>query len=109
MDTSSSRRGPTRVGQSRSRAVGRALTVALSLFACPRVIGFPDSQDPITAQPPLIRPGRALCTLPLITNAACNSYDLVVQQAYTPPGPECAGTIYKVTRVDMVPSGLGKS
>jgi hypothetical protein len=57
----------------------------------------PFSQNPITANPPAAHPAYRLCTIPLITDAACDGYDKVTTQAYTPPTrAECPGVIEKV-------------
>jgi hypothetical protein len=73
----------------------RHLIRALPLLGLATVVAFPTYDNPITAEPPLVRPGQLLCTVPLVTNAACDGYDKITMQDWAPPGPECAGRVEK--------------
>lgn len=95
--------------QIKGPGLGRMVARSASLFVLlglGRVRCFPSYDNPITAEPPLSRPGQLLCSLPLITNAACDGYDKVTVQDWTPPGSECAGRVEK-TVLDMTGSVKG--
>lgn len=51
------------------------------------VNAFPESGDPITEEPPLYRPDTAANKVVIFENAACSSWDLVLQSQYVPPSP----------------------
>jgi hypothetical protein len=49
------------------------------------VRAFPESADPITEEPPLVRPDTAQTKVVIFENAACSSWSLVLTSQYTPP------------------------
>ena len=84
-------------GRGRSCALCR-LVPAVLLLLIGGASGFPYYDDPILATPPLVRPGAKLCTVDLITNAACDGYEKVIYQPFADPAdnPACRGWVSKV-------------
>jgi hypothetical protein len=49
------------------------------------VRAFPESANPITEEPPLVRPNTAQTKVVIFENAACSSWNLVLSSEYSPP------------------------
>lgn len=58
------------------------ISLLISLFV---VYGFPESGDPITEEPALIRPKTPASKVVIFADVACNSWDLILTSNYTPP------------------------
>lgn len=49
------------------------------------VLSFPESGDPITEEPTLVRPNTEKFVVTVFENAACSSWDLILTSQYIPP------------------------
>jgi len=60
----------------------RVLGLCLSVKV---ILSFPESGDPITEEPKLVRPNTEAYVATIFENAPCSSWDLILTSQYTPP------------------------
>lgn len=70
----------------------------LFLLLTTSIHAYPAYDNPILANPALVRPGQLLCTVDLVRNAACDAYNKITTQPFPAPSdvPACRGYVSRV-------------